>query len=70
MPSGPTDEEKIGYLKMNRLPLYSLGLLSFLALSAGMWLFVITSVYFYWFGFFVGLLEIYLIISYTISTLR
>lgn len=67
LPSGPTDEEKLGYLKMNRIPLYTLGVFSFLALSAGMWLFVVTSKYFYWFGFFVGLLEIYLIISYTIT---
>ena len=52
---------------MNRIPLYTLGVFSFLSLSAGMWLFVITSKYFYWFGFFVGLLQIYLLISYTIT---
>lgn len=67
LPSGPTDEEKVSYLKMNRLPLYSLGVIAFLALSAGMWLFVITSKYFYWFGVFVGALQIYLIISYAIT---
>lgn len=67
LPSGPTDEEKYSYLKMNRVPLCATGVFSFLALSAGMWLFVITSVYFYWFGFFVVFLEIYLIISYTIT---
>ena len=67
LPSGTTDEEKYGYLKTNRLGLYIIGVFSFLSLSAGMWLFVITSKYFYWFGFFVALLEIYLIISYTIT---
>ncbi|KAH7333127.1 nucleotide-diphospho-sugar transferase [Rhexocercosporidium sp. MPI-PUGE-AT-0058] len=67
LPSGTTDEEKYGYLKTNRLGLYIIGVFSFLSLSAGMWLFVITSKYFYWFGFFVGILEIYLIISYTIT---
>ncbi|KUJ13836.1 nucleotide-diphospho-sugar transferase [Mollisia scopiformis] len=67
LPSGTTDKEKYSYLKTNRLPLYIIGVFSFLSLSAGMWLFVITSKYFYWFGFFVGLLEIYLIISYTIT---
>jgi cellulose synthase/poly-beta-1,6-N-acetylglucosamine synthase-like glycosyltransferase len=67
LPSGPNDEEKYSYLKMNRVFLYVIGVFSFLSLSAGMWLFVITSPAFYWFGFFVGLLEIYLIISYTIT---
>lgn len=52
---------------MNRLPLYTIGVFSFLSLSAGMWLFVVTYVAFYWFGILVGLLEIYLIISYTIT---
>jgi cellulose synthase/poly-beta-1,6-N-acetylglucosamine synthase-like glycosyltransferase len=67
LPSGTTDEEKYSYLKMNRVPLYTIGVFSFLSLSAGMWLFVITAPAFYWFGVLVGLLEIYLIISYTIT---
>src|SRR5690606_26782955 len=65
-PSGPTDEEKLSYLKTNRWPLYSFGVLSFLALSAGMWLFTISSPIFYWFGFFTALIQIYLIISYIV----
>ncbi|KAK0111050.1 hypothetical protein ONS95_001430 [Cadophora gregata] len=67
LPSGTTDEEKYGYLKTNRFGLYLVGVFSFLTLSAGMWLFVVTSVYFYWFGLFVALLEVYLMISYTIT---
>lgn len=67
LPSGTTDEEKISYLKMNRIFLYVIGMFSFLSLSAGMWLFVITAPAFYWFGVLVALLEIYLLISYTIT---
>jgi hypothetical protein len=44
MPTGPTDLEKTLYLKTNRLGLYSFGVFSFLSLSVGMWLFVISSV--------------------------
>lgn len=84
MPTGPTDLEKTLYLKTNRLGLYSFGVFSFLSLSVGMWLFVISSVsigwrvlvsnfadphqlVFYWFGALVFLLQLYLIISYTVS---
>lgn len=44
MPTGPTDLEKTLYLKTNRLGLYSFGVFSFLSLSVGMWLFVVSSV--------------------------
>lgn len=44
MPTGPTDLEKTLYLKTNRVGLYSFGVFSFLSLSVGMWLFVISSV--------------------------
>lgn len=67
MPTAPTDVEKVLYLSTNRLGLYSFGVLSFLSLSVGMWLFVISSPAFYWFGSVVFLLQIYLIISYTVS---
>ncbi|CZT21560.1 uncharacterized protein RCC_07424 [Ramularia collo-cygni] len=84
MPTGPTDLEKTLYLKTNRLGLYSFGVFSFLSLSVGMWLFVVSSVssvrgvdgsiytdtsksVFYWFGAVVFLLQLYLIISYTVS---
>jgi hypothetical protein len=45
LPSPPTDEEKILYLRTNRLPLYIFGVFAFLTLSAGMWLFTIWLVY-------------------------
>ncbi|KXS93710.1 hypothetical protein AC578_8278 [Pseudocercospora eumusae] len=67
LPSGPTDFEKTLYLKTNRLGLYTFGVFSFLSLSVGMWLFVISFVAFYWFGAVVFLLQIYLLISYTVS---
>jgi len=67
LPTAPTDSEKTLYLKTNRIGLYSFGVTSFLSLSAGMWLFVISSPVFYWFGLLVILLQIYLVISYTVS---
>lgn len=67
LPTGPTDKEKYSYLKTNRAGLYVFGVVSFLSLSAGMWLFALSSVIFSWFGVFFGLLQIYLIISYAVS---
>ncbi|KAF2752905.1 nucleotide-diphospho-sugar transferase [Pseudovirgaria hyperparasitica] len=67
LPSGPTDVEKVSYLKTNRLFLYTFGCLSFLSLSAGMWLFVVSSIPFYWFGLMVVLLQCYLFVSYAVS---
>ncbi|KKY29116.1 putative glycosyl transferase family 2 [Phaeomoniella chlamydospora] len=67
MPTGPTDTEKYSYLKTNRLLLYPFGLFSFLSLSAGMWLFVLSAKVFIWFGVFFALLQIYLMISYAVS---
>ncbi|KAF7191553.1 Cellulose synthase catalytic subunit [UDP-forming] [Pseudocercospora fuligena] len=67
LPMAPTDDEKGTYLKTNRLGLHGLGILAFLSLSAGMWLFVISSVAFYWFGAFVVFLQVYMIVSYLTS---
>ncbi|PIA97397.1 Cellulose synthase 1 catalytic subunit [UDP-forming] [Cercospora beticola] len=67
LPTAPTDFEKTLYLRTNRLGLYTFGVLSFLSLSVGMWLFVISFYAFYWFGAFVFLLQLYLVISYTVS---
>jgi len=66
-PTGPSDKEKYCYLRTNRVGLYVLGGISFVALSAGMWLFVLTGPAFYWFGGVVAFLELYLIVSYGIS---
>ena len=67
LPSAPTDHEKTMYLKTNRAGLYSFGVFSFLSLSAGMWLFVVSAVQFYWFGAVVCLLQAYLCVSYVVS---
>ncbi|KAH7061531.1 family 2 glycosyltransferase [Macrophomina phaseolina] len=67
LPYCPTDTEKYSYLKTNRIPLYAIGCVSFLSLSAGMWLFVLSSVYFAWFGVLAFLLQLYLFISYLVG---
>lgn len=67
LPSAPTDEEKLNYLHTNRIPLYIFGLISFLSLSAGMWLFALCSIIFVWYAVFVGFVDIYLIISYFVG---
>ncbi|EGO58361.1 hypothetical protein NEUTE1DRAFT_130058 [Neurospora tetrasperma FGSC 2508] len=66
-PTGPDDEEKLRYVHTNRIPLYVFGIISFLTLSAGMWLFAVCSPIFAWYGVFVGFLNIYLIISYLVG---
>ncbi|KAK3369337.1 nucleotide-diphospho-sugar transferase [Lasiosphaeria ovina] len=67
LPTGPTDEEKTRYIHTNRVPLYIFGIISFLTLSAGMWLFVACASIFAWYGVFVGFLNLYLIISYFVG---
>lgn len=67
LPSCPTDAEKLSYVHTNRVPLYIFGIFSFLSLSAGMWLFSLCATPFYWYGAFVGFLNIYLFISYLVG---
>lgn len=67
LPTSPTDKEKYSYLHTNRVPLYIFGILSFLSLGAGMWLFTLCATPFYWYGVFVGFLNIYLLISYWVG---
>lgn len=67
LPTAPTDEEKQCYLHTNRLLLYTAGVFSFLSLTAGMWLFTISSPYFAWFGVFCGALQLYMGISYWVG---
>lgn len=67
LPTAPTDDEKLGYVHTNRLPLYLFGVFSFLSLSAGMWLFAVCAPIFAWYGAFVGFLNIYLCISYLVG---
>ncbi|KAJ2898766.1 hypothetical protein MKZ38_003676 [Zalerion maritima] len=67
LPTGPTDEEKVCYLKTNRIVLYIFGVFSFLSLSAGMWLFALSAKFFIWYGVFTAFLNLYLIISYFVG---
>ncbi|KAG7291071.1 hypothetical protein NEMBOFW57_001081 [Staphylotrichum longicolle] len=67
LPTGPTDDEKLKYIHTNRIPLYVFGVISFLTLSAGMWLFAVCAPIFAWYGVFVGFLNIYLLISYFVG---
>ncbi|TEB37616.1 nucleotide-diphospho-sugar transferase [Coprinellus micaceus] len=68
LPSPPTDKEKYLYAVTWRLPLYIFGTFSFLAVSVGMWFFVI-AVLTAWprLGAFVVIIEAYLLISYFIG---
>ncbi|KAF9047517.1 nucleotide-diphospho-sugar transferase [Panaeolus papilionaceus] len=67
LPTPPRDEEKVIYAQTRRLPLYAFGTLSFLSVSVGMWFFAVSSKLFYWFGVFVGLIQVYLVISYMVG---
>lgn len=67
LPCAPTDEEKYLFVKTNRRPLYSVGVMSFLTLFVGMWLFTLSHTHFLWFGLFSILVTIYLSISYFIG---
>lgn len=67
LPTCPTDAEKHSYLRTNRVPLYIFGIFSFLSLGAGMWLFTLCATPFYWYGAFVGFVNIYLLISYWVG---
>lgn len=67
LPTAPTDQEKLAYLTTNRVLLYAFGVFGFLSLCTGMWLFVISSWMFAWFGLFVAALQIYMAISYFVG---
>lgn len=67
LPSGPTDEEKLGYLHTNRVVLYCAGIFSFLSLATGMWLFVASSYYFAWFAIFCIAMQLYMGVGYVVG---
>ncbi|WZH50420.1 uncharacterized protein QYS62_011664 [Fusarium acuminatum] len=67
LPTCPNDDEKLLYIHTNRILLYTFGVLSFLSLGAGMWLFALSAPFFYWYGVFAGAMCIYLIISYGVG---
>ena len=64
LPCAPTDDEKILYHETNRLILVVMGVISMVSLSAGMWLFSFSAVYFYWFGLVTAFFFGYLFLSY------
>ncbi|CAM9352108.1 unnamed protein product, partial [Choristocarpus tenellus] len=64
LPCAPSNDEKELYLVTNRCFLVTCGMISLVTLSAGMWLFVLSSKYFYWFGAAAAFFMTYLLISY------
>jgi cellulose synthase/poly-beta-1,6-N-acetylglucosamine synthase-like glycosyltransferase len=64
LPTAPTDIEKLMYLDAKKTWLYCYSVVSFFALSAGMWLFILSNYYFMFFAPFVLLTMVYLSISY------
>ncbi|CAM9256681.1 unnamed protein product, partial [Choristocarpus tenellus] len=64
LPCAPSDEEKEAYYATGRIFLVTFGIISLVALSTGMWLFVLSSVYFYWFGVPAAFFMTYLLLSY------
>ncbi|KAF7555947.1 hypothetical protein G7Z17_g1789 [Cylindrodendrum hubeiense] len=67
LPICPNDEEKLKYIYMGRFAFFLFGILSFLSLGAGMWLFTITAPHFYWYSLFAGIVTLYLFLSYGIG---
>ena len=55
------------YTHTNRVLLYTFGVVSFLSLSTGMWLFALSSPPFYWYGVFAGAMCLYLGASYAVG---
>ena len=64
LPSAPSDAEKYYYTDSKKAWLYSFAIFSVLALSAGMWLFIIASPFFVLFAPFVVITMFYLSVSY------
>ncbi|KAH8647779.1 nucleotide-diphospho-sugar transferase [Xylariales sp. PMI_506] len=69
LPSPPDDKEKYSYVSMNRKFLLVFDLLSALAISVAMWLFVKSGPAFYWYSIYALLVFLVLFPCYTISVL-
>ncbi|KAH6898001.1 family 2 glycosyl transferase [Thelonectria olida] len=67
LPIAPNDTEKLDYIHMGRFVFFFFGILSFLALGAGMWLFTITAPFYTWYALFAGIICLYLLLSYGIG---
>lgn len=64
LPCPPSDAEKVMYHKTDKCFLVTMGVLSLSSLSAGMWLFTLSTPYFYWFGLPTTFMMGYLLLSY------
>jgi hypothetical protein len=64
LPYAPDDKEKLSYLNTRRGILLAMGVFSFLAASAGLWLFTVCSSIFAWFALFTTFVQIHLTIFY------
>ncbi|KAJ7435963.1 nucleotide-diphospho-sugar transferase [Mycena galericulata] len=67
LPTPPSDEEKYSYLNGRRLPIYFFGVLAFLSLHLGAWLFALSSPEFYWFAVFAAIVQVYHLLWYAID---
>ncbi|KAF7362763.1 Glyco-trans-2-like domain-containing protein [Mycena venus] len=67
LPTPPLDEEKYSYLNGRRLPIYFFGVLAFLSLHLGAWLFALSSPEFYWFAVFAAVVQVYHLLWYAID---
>ncbi|KAJ7614387.1 nucleotide-diphospho-sugar transferase [Roridomyces roridus] len=67
LPYPPTADEKYQYVHTNRIPLYIFGTFSFLSISAGMWLFSLSTPDFYWFIVFGFFVEFHMMIAYAVG---
>jgi cellulose synthase/poly-beta-1,6-N-acetylglucosamine synthase-like glycosyltransferase len=70
LPKAPDDSDKLMYIRSGRWLVTSIGMLSFVSLSAGMVLFIKASVAFYWFGAFFVFFAAYMTMSYVAVGLR
>ena len=69
LPSAPVDDEKYSYVSMNRKVLVILDLVSALAISAAMWLFVKSGPAFYWYAGWAVIVFLFLFPCYGVTVL-
>lgn len=70
LPTAPSDTEKLSYLINHRFSLVMVGLLAFLASSAGIWLFATASPIFYFFGVIAAFLQVYFSMFHLTGAIR
>ncbi|KAJ7366076.1 nucleotide-diphospho-sugar transferase [Mycena albidolilacea] len=67
LPEPPTDHEKYVYAQTRRLPLYFFCTISFLSVSAGIWLFAISAPEFHWFIVLAFIIQFNFILAYGVG---